>query len=363
MKTCLKVLSCFLCLLLSGGSAWPCTTFVLKGKGRVYFGRNLDWFWEDGLVLVNPRGIEKSAFLMTPGTPAKWRSKYGSITFNQFGQELPFGGMNEAGLVVENMWLDETKFAPGDARAALNLLQWIQYHLDTCRSVAEVLATDTSVRIESPPAALAGLARIHYFVCDAKGDCATIEFLNGQRIVHRGATLPCRALANSTYEESVANLRPNPASGTRNDDQSSLARFSRAAARAEAYKPSKPAEERNYAFETLDNVKQGDFTVWQIVYDLKGRNIDFRTRSNPQLRKLSLKKLDFSRGAAQCVNIQSRPAGGQWVFQDLTEASHLNYLKRFASRDSVKEKFGDISPLLQGLIGTLRTYMPVQAKR
>ena len=37
------------------------------------------------------------------GTPASWVSKYGSVTFNQYGRELPTGGMNEAGLVVETI--------------------------------------------------------------------------------------------------------------------------------------------------------------------------------------------------------------------------------------------------------------------
>ena len=40
--------------------------------------------------------------------------KYGAIFFNQFGREFPMGGMNEAGLVVELMWLDETVFPSPD---------------------------------------------------------------------------------------------------------------------------------------------------------------------------------------------------------------------------------------------------------
>jgi penicillin V acylase-like amidase (Ntn superfamily) len=42
--------------------------------------------------------------------PAKWVSRYGSVTFNQYGCENPTGGMNEAGLVVEQMWLDESAY-------------------------------------------------------------------------------------------------------------------------------------------------------------------------------------------------------------------------------------------------------------
>src|SRR5262249_3154415 len=119
-----------------------CTTFLLQGSGALYFGRNLDWFWEDGIIVINPRDVQKSAFVLPGSTPAKWTARYGSLTFNQFGREMPFGGMNEAGLVVENMWLDETEYAEPDSRPAVNLLQWIQYQLDNCKSVAEVISND-----------------------------------------------------------------------------------------------------------------------------------------------------------------------------------------------------------------------------
>jgi choloylglycine hydrolase len=33
------------------------------------------------------------------GKTISWISKYGSITFNQYGREFPTGGMNEKGLV------------------------------------------------------------------------------------------------------------------------------------------------------------------------------------------------------------------------------------------------------------------------
>ena len=83
------------------------------------------------------------------------------------------------------------------------MLQWIQYQLDNCATVGEVIATDQKIRLEKTNVR----ARIHYFVCDASGDCATIEFLDGAMQVHRGKTLPCRALANDTYEWSAAYLR------------------------------------------------------------------------------------------------------------------------------------------------------------
>src|ERR1700755_3020224 len=85
-----------------------CTTFCLKNKGEVLFGKNYDWNIGDGLIFVNKRGVSKEG--AADKNAARWVSKYGSVTFNQYGRENPSGGMNEAGLVIELMWLEWTKY-------------------------------------------------------------------------------------------------------------------------------------------------------------------------------------------------------------------------------------------------------------
>ena len=363
MKSCFQSLKVLLVLLLCANTALPCTTFVLKGGGNVYFGRNLDWFWEDGLVIINPRDLGKTAFLLAPGSPAKWTSRFGSVTFNQFGREMPYGGMNEAGLVVENMQLGGTSYAAPDARPAINLTQWVQYQLDNCRTVAEVIATDKALRVENPPPALRGQACMHYLVCDASGDCATIEFLEGKTVVHRGATLPCPVLANDTYDASTkyAAAHALPAElPPRAKTPGSLDRFAQAAARTAAFKPSEPAQDIAYAFATLDQVCQGDFTVWRMVYAVSARQIHYRTRTNSKVRTIDLKSLDFSGGRpVQSVDIQTAPVEGAGLpFAELTEARHRQYLEAFFSQPSVTQTLGDLKPLREGLIMTLRGYAP-----
>src|SRR6266480_3041856 len=116
------------CLLVN--QSFACTTFCLKHKGEVLFGKNYDWSIGDGLVFVNKRGIAKTATAEGTPRPAKWVSKYGSVTFNQYGRENPSGGMNEAGLVIELMWLDEAQYPKADARPTVGTLEWIQYQLD-----------------------------------------------------------------------------------------------------------------------------------------------------------------------------------------------------------------------------------------
>ena len=110
--------------------------------------------------------------------PARWNSKYGSITFNQYGREAPSGGMNEAGLVIELMWLDDTQYPQPDSRAEVDVLEWIQYNLDTAASVAEVIKSSEAIRIASP-------VKLHYLTSDREGNSATIEFLDGNCGSHR----------------------------------------------------------------------------------------------------------------------------------------------------------------------------------
>src|SRR3954447_12341560 len=93
-----------------------CTTFCLRKDSTAVFGKNYDWHFDDGLVLVNKRGVAKTAAPPPAGSPAQWTSRYGSVTFNQFGREFPNGGLNEAGLALELMWLNETLYPAPDQR-------------------------------------------------------------------------------------------------------------------------------------------------------------------------------------------------------------------------------------------------------
>ena len=105
-------------LLAVAPNAWPCTAFLQEG---LLMGRNLDWNNDQGLLLVNKKGVSKRAMVLDPTEKtAQWVSQYGSLTFNQYGRELPTGGMNEAGLVVETLWLDATRHPQPDERAGLD---------------------------------------------------------------------------------------------------------------------------------------------------------------------------------------------------------------------------------------------------
>ena len=285
------LLSAVLSVLCAGLIASPaldaCTTFCLREGGPV-FGKNYDWGVGDGLLVVNKRGVVKTAMPSPGQRPASWVSKYGSVTFNQYGREFPNGGMNEAGLVVELMWLAATRYPTPDKRPALDCLEWIQYQLDRFDRVEDVVRHAEEVRIASQ-------APLHYLVCDRTGACATIEYLGGKLVPHTGRDLPVPALTNSTYSES---LRFREAAGADQvpAGQGSLERFARASSLMEGYGPKSRKTPVEHAFSILDSVAQGSYTQWSIVYDMKAKRVHYRTRANRQVRWIDLAAFDFACG-------------------------------------------------------------------
>ena len=276
--------SCF-----GGIASLACTTFCLNRNGQLVFGRNYDWVTGAGIVHSNQRGLLKTSYANEDGGTIQWVSVYGSITFNQYGKEFPTGGMNEKGLVVELMWLDDTKYPANDARPAVNVLQWIQYQLDNAATVEELIASDKKIRISDD-------VPLHYLVADASGNVASIEFLHGKMIVHKSQDLPFPVLANSTYQESAQTAKRyiNNADDLSNLDNS-LERYVKACRMVKKL-PEFPANMQltDYAFSILDKVSQGDFTKWSIVYDISGKKILFKTESHNSIKSISLTDFDFS---------------------------------------------------------------------
>jgi hypothetical protein len=295
----LRVLATAVFVIAAATSLRPCTTFCLSRDGAVVFGRNFDYYLPDGRVMVNRRGLLKTAFSTNSGL--QWISRYGSLTFHQFGHEFPNGGMNEAGLVVEHMYLDEARY-PSDQRLAITELQWVQYMLDTCTSVADVLAADARVRISTSSSPL------HFLIADRTGASAAIEFLNGRTVVHTGATLPVAALTNHNYAVSLAHEAVTPPG--QSDHTSSLGRFVHAAAAVRSFAVSGADDPVDLAFATLANVSQPNFTRWSIAYDLAARVVHFRTSVATGIKRIRLDRLDFRIGAAaRMMDINSTVPG------------------------------------------------------
>ncbi|HEY3250282.1 MAG TPA: linear amide C-N hydrolase [Ignavibacteria bacterium] len=279
----LALLCTFIALSIS------CTTFLLKTDTELVFGKNYDFSVGFGLVFVNKKGIEKIA--LTETSPAKWISKYGSVTFNQFGREAPSGGINEAGLVVELMWLDGSQYPDADQRPDVGgVLSWIQYQLDNSSSIEDVISSDKNIRIPKNDVPL------HYLVADKYGNSVTIEFLTGKLVYHTGESMPQKVLTNDTYENSVSYLMKFEGFGGDEkitNNKSSLNRFVNACSMVKSFSPSEGVSAIDYGFNILTSVAQGEHTKWSIVYDIKNLIVYFKTDMNSKIKNIDLKQADF----------------------------------------------------------------------
>jgi choloylglycine hydrolase len=269
-----------------------CTTFCLSKNGEVLFGKNYDWNISHGMVFVNKRNVKKTA-LGDSGdekNPVSWISKYGSVTFNQYGRENPSGGINEKGLVIELMWLSDAKYPAVDSRPALGTLEWIQYQLDNSASVEDVIRNSSAVRISSE-------IPLHYLVSDKTGNVVSIEFLDGKLVYHTGNTMPAKVLANDTYSSSLAHAEKYKNSGGLQElprSYHSLDRFARAAWMAKNFESAKIDSSVRYAFSILAEVAQSESTQWSIVYDQKNMRVYFRTKDSPKIKSFDVSSFDFS---------------------------------------------------------------------
>ena len=299
MKVFRSVILLFIGLLYFSINGTGCTTFVLSGNGKMlFFARSYDRDMRDAIVMINKRNVLKKA--RVSGRALEWQSKYGSITFNQYGRDFPIGGMNENGLVIEVMILPITAdYVNNECLPAVNPAQWVQYQLDIAANVDEVIQNAMKVKVTDL------WAPLHYLVSDSV-NCAVIEYYNGEVHVYSGDSLgvyvgptfvPVRASANSTYQESLDSLKryekfggslplsdkPLYASLTELQDAKetsyTIQRFIKAAERARKIDADVPTALVNAdtVYNALNYVAQpGEETKFQVVYDIRNKCVGWR---------------------------------------------------------------------------------------
>jgi penicillin V acylase-like amidase (Ntn superfamily) len=308
-------------------SAGACTSFCLDNDGYCVIGTNLDFGIHEGILYVNKRGISKAGWEQsTTQETARWTSRYGSLTFNLLGYQLPWAGMNEAGLVITTMSLVESLPPAPDERPPLESALWLQYQLDNHSTVEEVIASESQVRFSSLVEACC-----HYLACDLAGSSATIEFLEGEMVVHVGNALPVAALSNSIYEDSVRAWREISLDELARVEGNvgSLFRFATAAQAVTDFGPTDIQSAVEYAFDTLAQVRNR-WTVWSIVFDPQNRQAHFHTILNSHTRSIDLDELDFACGTeVEMLNIHADLSGD--ISSELEAYSHTASLNHFVN--------------------------------
>jgi choloylglycine hydrolase len=320
-----------------------CTAFCLNNAGYGLFGTNLDSNMYEGLLFVNKRNVSKTGWEKnTVGEYARWTSKYGSFTFNMVGYQTPWGGMNEAGLMISTLALHENQTPAPDERFPLLSPLWLQYQLDNNSTIEEVIASESLVRItQNAPQKVD-----QFLACEKSGDCAVIEFLEGKMVYYTGKTLPVAAITNNTYEESVRAWQAGEAL-----TGDSLIRFGTAADRVTDFQAMKSERAVEYAFDTLKQASHPFLTVWSIVFDPQNLRVYFRTKWNNDIRYVDFSKLDFSCGTpVQMLDIHEKLSGD--VSDDLMPYSHemsLDHLAKALATLGINTPRDDLDKGLQEL--------------
>jgi penicillin V acylase-like amidase (Ntn superfamily) len=186
-------------------------------------------------------------------------------------------------------------------------------------------------------------------VNDKAGNTATIEFLDGNLVAHRGETLPVATLTNDTYAKSLNYSQTTSAENARTNR--SLDRFVRAAQKASAFdkRTRSESEAVNYAFEILSSVAQERSTQWSIVYDQRRGKIHLRTLRTPQIKTIDAKTFDYGCGTNVKIYDMNANEGGNITarFKDYTRGANRDLIERsFAGTVFLKQIPAPIKDLL-----------------
>ncbi len=294
---------------LEAGELQNCSTFVLKTEASIFLGHNLDESPElfvPGLVCINRRNVYREgitwndliapareyakaivAFEMKPAPKLSWISKYGSVTFNSEGVDFPDGGMNEKGLAVFEMSLGETSYKNDPAHPTLFMSLWIQYQLDNCATLDEVIRNANDINLQG--------WSWHYFVADRNGDCAVIEFLEGEVVAHRN--LAYSVLCNARYSLELERLKYFAGFGGTiplEINSSRLPRFVKAAKMLKDFERMPQKAPRDQALKILDAIKIKGWNKWGILIDVRNMIFYFHSADNRKLRYFAVNDADFS---------------------------------------------------------------------
>ncbi len=313
--------------------AVPCSTFLIRTQTALVVGHNTDLgFHIPGCIVINKRGVLKRGVsfeeIRTGRRPANpqlvWRSKYGSVTYNGFARDFPDGGLNEAGLYVGEMTLERTRFPVDDRKPKLFMIAWMQYVLDTCSSVEQVVETMSRVVLDG--------WGYHFFVADRSGDAAVIEFIGGKTRIYRGDTLPVPVLCNSPYSRELKRLESFAGfgGGRQLDDHPERApRFACAAGMLRQLPAGRQGDPVSYGFKVLAALDRGA-TRWSIVCDLRNMRMVLHTDQAKRNRYIDFRDVDFSPEAkVRMLDIDADLKGDvQKDFRDYTPELNRHFVDR-----------------------------------
>lgn len=273
----------------------------------------MDWLEPLGSKLwVFPRGMKRDGGV-GPGS-VEWSSKYGSVVTSAY-DFASTDGMNEAGLVVNLLYLVESEYGTDKrmGQKKISVGAWLTYILDNFPTVSEAVASlkEDSLCVVAPDLPMGKSSGAHWSLSDAKNNSAVLEYIDGKLVIHEGSEFRVltnsptydRQLAIKEYWEEVGGVKFLP--GT----HSAADRFSRLNYNLKAVpkvKKSRQAVATVFSIIRHISVPLGikdpekpnlASTLWRTVADHSARRYFFEPVTCPSIFWVDLQKVDFSKGA------------------------------------------------------------------
>lgn len=304
-------------LLCHNNEANACTRVVYAGDSVVATGRSLDWRTPIPTSLrVFPRGEHHISY-DNPAENLSWVSKYGSVTAISYDMGIA-EGMNEKGLAANVLYLPGSVYSLGndnEHRKKMSTSVWPLYILDNFATVKEAVATlsKDEFYLDAPKMPDGSAATLHMGLSDATGDCAVIEYNNGQLQITHGreynvltnAPFFAEQLAINSYWEEVGGNRMLPGTNRSSD------RFARASYYSSLLSPTLSHRSglagvfsviRNCAVPAgieVPNQPEISTTQWFSLCDQTDRVYYFQLSASPAVVWIDLQDVNLTEGAPQ----------------------------------------------------------------
>jgi len=310
-------------MVLAVGSARACTWFEFSNdKKNCFIGRTMEWPGDlQGQISLVPRNYQMGEF----------KTQYGFVGISHGGKFSD--GINEHGLAVSALWLDESKYSD-KTEDALNIMELLPRVLGSTKTVEEAVEFVKANKFYTSSSEVTpGLdLKLHFAVTEASGRSVVIEFINGETRIHENRV---GAMTNDpSYEEQLKIWSAYDPSKFNEEtfegfNYSPTGRFCRMAAfnATQAGVPDDlAAVNRAWSMVNTVDIPQGilywrwvsdqpQFTSYSVVADLHNRVYYFRTYNNYDIRKLDLNTINFATAQYRSVPLFTPAHYQEFLFE------------------------------------------------
>lgn len=265
-----------------------CSRVFYNNKNEKIVIRSMDLNRSDrAKIVILPKGIEKKGY---PSNGLQWVAKYGSIVTTAFDNATT-DGINECGLAAHIHYSKETKYLSSPLLPKIGIHLWIQYFLDCCKNVQEVIQLASTIQVVNEEIDNE-FWPLFAILEDATGNSAILEYINGKLVAHcsNSYNVATNDPFYSVQLQNLAKYRGFGGSSSLPCLQDSESRF----VRLSALLNQKFFHWRDL-FAIIKKNSYDDWqTLWISIADVKNKHYTFIRASDNQEWFFDLNKIDFS---------------------------------------------------------------------